>query len=336
MSLSHVLPLSDLDFLSDDQLFAYVRTRERAGARREAAQLSAEGAGLVYLKTSHSAPVPKAFKLVEKTECSTGIPQKHEFLSPGVFPEKCFPSNPEAFEIDRDLMRLRRLKKNVVTSARLHTKEAVRGFKPLMVTLTYRPEDDWCPKQIALYLKRIRDWLSRKRPGSPFRYVWVFELTKMGRPHYHVLFWLPKGLTMPKADKRGWWPHGMTKTEWARNAVGYLAKYASKGGDDQVIPKGVRLYGVGGLSLGSRRQRAWWNLPTGVRKWGFPECRWARAFGGGWVCRSGHNAGEWRDSQWVVTLLAGRVFVAPRPPHISEALDAVLLPLLSWPRYKPF
>lgn len=333
MSFSHVLPLSDLDFLSDDQIRAYVRKREIAGASRAAAQQSAEGAGLVYLKTSQTGFFGKLPKAVAVTECPSGIPQNHEWLTPGVFPAECFPSNPAAFEIDRDLMRLRRLKKNVVTSARLHSKEAVRGFKPLMVTLTYRPEDDWCPKQIARYLGRIKEWMKRKRPGLPFRYVWVFELTKAGRPHYHCLFWMPKGLTMPKADKRGWWPHGSTKTEWARNAVGYLAKYASKGTDEK-IPKGVRLYGVGGLSIGSRRQRAWWNLPSGVRKWGFPECRWGRATGGGWLCRSGHNAGEWRESQWNVSIIAGRVFVSPRLSAMPESLDLVLLPLLSWPQYK--
>ena len=88
---------------------------------------------------------------------------------------------------------------------------------------------------------------------------------------------------MPKADKRGWWRQGMTQTVWARNAVGYLAKYASKGNGDQVIPKGVRLYGIGGLSASSRLNRAWWNLPSGVRVWGFPSDRWRRAPGGGLV-----------------------------------------------------
>ena len=58
-------------------------------------------------------------------------------------------------------------------------------------------------------------------------YVWVLELTKRGRPHYHVLFWLPKGVSMPKADKQGWWKHGMTRSG-GHSPVGYLCKYTSK------------------------------------------------------------------------------------------------------------
>ena len=36
---------------------------------------------------------------------------------------------------------------------------------------------------------------------------------------------------MPKADKQGWWRHGMTNTVPARSPVGYLCKYTSKGID---------------------------------------------------------------------------------------------------------
>lgn len=250
----------------------------------------------------------------------------------GASPAGCFPENPDAVLIDQHGMRLKRLKKNVITSARYHVRES-RGFKPLMVTLTYRPDSDWSADQIAIYIRHVRQWLKRKGHGC--RYVWVFELTKAGRPHYHVLFWLPRGLTMPKADKRGWWRHGMTRTEWARHAVGYLAKYASKGTDD-AIPKGVRLYGVGGLSVASRLNRAWWNLPTGVRRWGFPADKWRRAPGGGWVCRAGLRAGEWRPSQWGVILLAGRVFALPRPHIIDSPFDQLLLTMKAdWFRTAP-
>jgi len=243
----------------------------------------------------------------------------------GAFPVGVMPSRPDAILIDQDAMRLKRLKKNVITSARYHVRETVR-HKALMVTLTYRPDVEWNARQITHYLKCVRMWLSRK--GLPCRYVWVFELTKAGRPHYHVLFWLPKGITMPKADKRGWWSHGMTRTEWAKNAVGYLAKYASKGTDD-VIPKGVRLYGVGGLTIGSRLNRAWWNLPTCVRHWGFPADLWRRCAGGGWVSR---RSGEWRQSLWSVSLVGGRVFAFPRPHTIESPLDQLIqsLKLCCW------
>lgn len=260
-----------------------------------------EGAGLVYIKTSQTAH-----------GC-------------GVIPASITPSRPDAFLIDQDAMRLKRLRKNVITSARYHVRD-LRGqrFKACMVTLTYRDDAEWNAKQISKYLDCVKQWL--KRRGHGCRYVWVYELTKRGRPHYHALFWLPKGFTMPKADKRGWWRQGMTQTVWARNAVGYLAKYASKGNGDQVISKGVRLYGIGGLSASSRLNRAWWNLPTGVRVWGFPSDRWRRAPGGGWVSR---RSGEWRPSLWSVLLVAGRVFAAPRPEPKPEPFDALLQALLS-------
>ena len=80
-----------------------------------------------------------------------------------------------------------------------------------MVTLTYRDDVDWSPRQVSNYLKCVREWARRK--AIFLHYVWVLELTKRGRPHYHVLFWLPKGVSMPKADKQGWWKHGMTRSE---------------------------------------------------------------------------------------------------------------------------
>ncbi|MNQ80233.1 hypothetical protein D3C85_952010 [compost metagenome] len=130
---------------------------------------------------------------------------------------------------------------------------------------------------------------------------------------------------MPKADKQGWWPHGLTRTEWARHAVGYISKYASKGADGH-LPKGVRLYGVGGLSAKSRLFRAWWNLPVGVRKWGEPAAMWRRAPGGGWVCR---RSGEWRASLWRVELILGRVYAIRRPPPMPSPFDELHQALIS-------
>ena len=100
-------------------------------------------------------------------------------------------------------------------------------------------------------------------------YVWVLELTKRGRPHYHVLFWLPKGVSMPKADKQGWWKHGMTRSEWAHSPVGYLCKYTSKGIDFDSwgkLPRGGRLYGHGGYSPSMRITRSWRVAPAWVRE----------------------------------------------------------------------
>ena len=65
-------------------------------------------------------------------------------------------------------------------------------------------------------------------------YVWVAELTKRVRVHYHVAMWVPKTVYLPQSDTCGWWPYGMTRTETARKPIGYIMKYVSKGTNDVV------------------------------------------------------------------------------------------------------
>ena len=118
-------------------------------------------------------------------------------------------------------------------------------------------------------------------------YVWVLELTKRGRPHYHVLFWLPRGISMPKADKQGWWRHGMTNTVPARSPVGYLCKYTSKGIDFDSwgkLPRGGRLYGHGGFTPSMRITRVWRLAPSWVREL-IDEVDGVRKVGCYWVNR---------------------------------------------------
>ena len=188
-----------------------------------------------------------------------------------------------------EYLRLKRLQKSVRISAEVVQEKLQNSFtryKAAMVTLTYRPDVDWSPRQVSNYLKCVREWARRK--GIFIHYVWVLELTKKGRPHYHVLFWLPKGVSMPKADKRGWWKHGMTKSEWARSPVGYLCKYTSKGLDFDSwgkLPRGGRLYGHGGYSPSMRITRAWRLAPAWVREL-IDEMDGVRKVGCYWVNRA--------------------------------------------------
>lgn len=140
-----------------------------------------------------------------------------------------------------------------------------RGEKVWFVTLTYRGVDDWRPFHISACIKRVRQWLKRKT-GLPLRYTWVAELQKRGAVHYHVAVWLPKGITMPKWDKQGWWPHGFTNVERARAAIGYLMKYVSKIGEIHQFPKGCRIHGNGGLNKQARDIKAWLNLPSWIKQ----------------------------------------------------------------------
>ena len=181
-----------------------------------------------------------------------------------------------------------------------------------MLTLTYRDDVRWKAKQLAELTAHLRKHC--ERCGFKARYVWALELTKRGRPHYHLLIWLPKGRTLPKPDKRGWWDHGMTKIEWAKNAVGYLAKYASKGIEDGqwcLIPKGARMCGNGGLSAEGRIELRWWKLPTWVRDHWPDVCDVIRSQGG-FVHRP---SGEYLASPWKVFFLGGALCLLEAVDH---------------------
>lgn len=174
---------------------------------------------------------------------------------------------PEPLTIDPLLTRMRRLRRSVTTAARMiEFALRHRRFKPAMLTLTYRQVGDWHPRHLSELLQRIRVWLRRR--GHLFPYVWVGELQQRGALHYHVLVWLPRGLTLPKPDKQGWWPHGSTRIEWARKPVGYLVKYASKL-DSKAgfgFPRGARLHGRGGLDAFGRAVAQWSNLSLWARE----------------------------------------------------------------------
>ncbi len=223
----------------------------------------AEGLGLVYSETSGT-PNPKT----PQTQ------QKQYIVSPKE-------------------NRLKRLRRSIVTAARLHQQsmtETKARFKVAMLTLTYSPYEVWEPNQIAELIRHVRQYL--KRRNIPSKCVWVMELTKAGVPHYHLLFWLPKGQNLPKPDKQGWWPYGHTKIEWARKAVSYIAKYASKAQSGGSFPEGARIHGFGGLAKADRNERSWWMLPQYMRQY-TPEYRDTgpsrRAKGGGWLT----PFGEW-------------------------------------------
>jgi hypothetical protein len=172
------------------------------------------------------------------------------------------------------------------------------------VTLTYANDDDWQPGDIKELIRHYRLWA--KRRGEPFRCVWVAELTKRYRVHYHICFWLRCGLTPPKPDKQGWWRKGMTQVQWARRPVGYLVKYASKGLDAPSsgrFPSGARLYGVGGAMghLGWFRSPGWLR-----RRFGRPGDKIIRR--GSWWCN--HSNGIAYRSPWILDTFDHRGAIA--------------------------
>lgn len=194
------------------------------------------------------------------------------------------------------MLRVARMQRSVIEAAKYIEAEGRRGgfrLKAAMVTLTYADAAGWVGKDIREFLQRVRVWLARR--GHQLRYVWVAELQERGAVHYHVLLFLPVGLTLPKPDKRGWWKHGSTRIEWAQRALAYLVKYTSKGEGKQSFPKGLRLCGSGGLTPASRAARAFSMLPAWLRSRCTPEDRPVRVEGGGWVLQA---SGLYLRSMW--------------------------------------
>ncbi|UNK44019.1 hypothetical protein MNO14_08220 [Luteimonas sp. S4-F44] len=195
----------------------------------------------------------------------------------------------------------------------MHDQEARKGSQRgawYMLTATYRAGGDSSPRDVSNLVRGVRRFFhkvaGRKGHGRPlFRYLWVGELTKALRPHYHLLIWIPRGYYFPKADRAGWWPHGMTKIERARNAVGYLAKYASKfcGAMAEAFPKGFRTHGVGGLNDESKRELRWWKSPQDARDALGVDAD-IRKVPGGYADK---RTGEFWPSPWRVYFDKGRV-----------------------------
>lgn len=125
----------------------------------------------------------------------------------------------------------------------------------LFTTLTYAENVRGDPGDIVATLKCFREWL-RRCGHTMVPYAWVAELQGRGALHYHLVIWLPRSLYLPKLDRRGWWKHGSTKVETARNPTGYLVKYASKlqTKDGKRLRKGTRLHGTGGLPPDAREK----------------------------------------------------------------------------------
>lgn len=222
-------------------------------------------------------------------------------------------SGGQSVQIDTRLARVYRMKKGVMTTARLvndRLKSVPIRWRPIMVTLTYAKPDDWKPNQITQFINRVQ--MYAKRRGYTFPNVWVMELTKKGVPHYHCLFWVPARLRVPKADRQGWWKHGMTNIIRVKNAVGYVAKYASKfESKDAAFPHGCRIHGIGGITSLEKRVVAWWKLPSALRHGDEGSVRWRRVPGGGWRC---DETGEFIESKWGLSAVGdGVVRLAPKP-----------------------
>lgn len=219
--------------------------------------------------------------------------------------------------LDPVATRLSRLKSGTITAARLHQEQVQKGgFRGrwAFLTLTYADADAWKPRHLPELLDHVRKWLARR--GHALSYVWVAEIqpgrfrrTGQAVIHYHCMLWLPRGLTIPKPDKQGWWKHGSSKVEWARNPVGYMAKYSSKADGPAKFPKGARIHGCGGLRGDQRQEAQYWRRPRWLRESTAIQDQVRRRVGGGWIDA---ESGEIFESPWEVIFSGGGVWIKRR------------------------
>lgn len=201
--------------------------------------------------------------------------------------------------------------------------------KAWMVTLTYRENQMWAAEDVRKAINAMRAWCDRLNVRMVF--TWTMELTERGRPHYHVVIWLPRHLECPKWDRRGWWTQGMSNTIKARYAPGYIAKYISKGiasieagngegswDEENVVarglPRGARMHGNGGLQGVSRVELRWWLLPRWVRE----TIKWmgeARRIKGGWLCKL---TGEILETPFEVVFSHGTAWFRRKSPECLQ------------------
>jgi hypothetical protein len=199
--------------------------------------------------------------------------------------------------IDKQQARVTRLRKGVGVAAKfLHNAAGSRANK-VFVTLTYAGDNSaWRATHLTAYMTNVRNWYKRLT-GETLRYVWVAELQGRGVIHYHAVFWLKKGVTMPRADKRGWWPHGMTNTKKATKPIGYLMSYVSKieSKNVQEFPHGARISGNGGLDKTGRDCKRWVLWPAYLQGNAAAGDCWKPRKGGGYL---NHSTGEFFEAEF--------------------------------------
>lgn len=223
--------------------------------------------------------------------------------------------------IETASLRTRKLGRAVMHAASLHEAACIAQFgvcAPIFVTMTYAADVKPAAQDVRQLWARVREWFRRQvrdypRASRPrFRFLWVAELTKKGRVHYHAVLFLPPSMRLPMFDRCGWWPHGMTRIERVApgsgaSVVGYCAKYISKATNGRSFPKGLRLHGCGGLTKAEASAKRYHTAPEWVREY-FDKDEQPRPLpGGGWWSRiSGHIQSS---PFYIVSAAAGRVVV---------------------------
>lgn len=140
-------------------------------------------------------------------------------------------------------------------------------IKMELVTLTYRPGEEWEALDIRDFSTRLRSRLGEEL----LAYAWVGELHKSGRVHYHVLVVVRKGTFVPYMDDEGLWEKGSTRTEVAR-APWYLVSYMKKKGGEKEYqsrdeyPRYMHIHSVW-IREGAIKKNLMWGYRLSVLPW---------------------------------------------------------------------
>lgn len=160
--------------------------------------------------------------------------------------------------------RLCRNRKTEEWMTRCMCESACHNYRPLFITLTYRPsvrpdnmED--CKYDFQLFMKRLRSRVSRTLDvNSELRFVAVSEWTPKNHfPHIHMLLWGMPYVPCSEGDKNSFqslckfiqddaWQNGIAKVEFARDcSAAYPLKYMRKGLDEDCWFLASRRKGIG-------------------------------------------------------------------------------------------
>lgn len=148
----------------------------------------------------------------------------------------------EITEVSPLELRLGKLRKRISFFANWKdaVSEMVTEVDTIMVTLTYRGVNDWRPRHVTEFIRKVKRFLG----SLMFGYLWVAEMQERGAVHYHVVFIVKKGTKLSKPDDEGYWNYGMTKIQKVNHVYSYLAKYLSKDEQKVSYPKGIRIFGM--------------------------------------------------------------------------------------------
>jgi hypothetical protein len=194
--------------------------------------------------------------------------KKQSFINTG---RKAFFKNKRTGQIlsyDIGWMRYHRMRKAIRAWSGLESGDWGNNSKLAMVTLTYRPGENYSPGDKREFVQKLKRGLGKRL----FGYAWVGELQKRGAVHYHVLLKLQKGTIVPHPDQVGWWDHGLTSVTNRVRTPFYLLKYVGKEYQKEFanFPKGMHCFAVVLTDAGERQQLRWLRLPL----WAFDDPGW--------------------------------------------------------------